>query len=144
MSRKSFILIVIQFSSFVYFGITGNLFAKGFLLFFQITALLIGLYAIAVMKIGNFNIQPEVKATAKFVVKGPYKIIRNPMYLSILLFFGIAVIHDFSFIKLAVFLALTTSLLLKIFSEEKFLKARFKDSYHSYKQKTYRLIPYVF
>lgn len=144
MSRKSFILIIIQFSSFIYFGITGNLFGKGFLLFFQIAAVFIGLYAISVMKIGNFNIQPEVKNTAKFVVKGPYKIIRNPMYLSILLFFGISVINHFSLIKLAVFLALTTSLLLKIFSEEKFLKQRFKNSYHNYKQKTYRLIPYIF
>ena len=144
MSRKSFILILIQFSSFIYFGITGNLFGKGFLLFIQIFAIFIVLYAIAVMKIGNFNIQPEVKNIANFVVKGPYKIIRNPMYLSILLFFGIAVIHHFSFIKLLVFLVLTTSLLLKIFSEEKFLKERFKKSYINYKQKTYRLIPYLF
>ena len=144
MSRKSLILIVIQFSSFIYFGITGNIFGNGFLLFFQIGAILFGLYAIAVMKIGNFNIQPEVKNTAKFVVKGPYRIIRNPMYLSILLFFGIAVIHHFSLIRLTVFLTLTTSLLLKIFSEEKFLKERFKNSYNTYKQKTYRLIPYIF
>ena len=144
MSRKSLILIVIQFSSFIYFGITGNLFGKGFLLFFQIAAILFGLYAIAVMKIGNFNIQPEVKSTAKFIVKGPYKIIRNPMYLSILLFFGISVIQHFSLIRLTVFLALTTSLLLKIFSEEQFLKERFKDAYNTYKQKTYRLIPYLF
>ena len=144
MSRKSLILIVIQFSSFIYFGITGNLFGKGFLLFFQIVAILFGLYAIAVMKIGNFNIQPEVKSTAKFIVKGPYKIIRNPMYLSILLFFGISVIQHFSLIRFTVLLALTTSLLLKIFSEETFLKERFKGSYSSYKQKTYRLIPYLF
>ena len=144
MSRKSLILIVIQFSSFIYFGITGNLFGKGFLLFFQIVAILFGLYAITVMKIGNFNIQPEVKSTAKFVVKGPFKIIRNPMYLSVLLFFGISVIQHFSLIRFTVFLALTTSLLLKIFSEETFLKERFKDSYSSYKQKTYRLIPYLF
>jgi len=144
MSRKSLILIVIQFSSFIYFGITGNLFGKGFLLFFQIVAILFGLYAITVMKIGNFNIQPEVKSTAKFVVKGPFKIIRNPMYLSVLLFFGISVIQHFSLIRFTVFLALTTSLLLKIFSEEQFLKERFKYSYSSYKQKTYRLIPYIF
>lgn len=144
MSRKSFILIIIQFSSFIYFGITGNLFSEGFLFLFQLAAILLGLWAIIVLKIGNFNIQPEVKATAAFIKKGPYKIIRNPMYLCILLFFGIAVIHSYSVAKFLVLLALTLSLLLKIFSEEKFMEEKFKKEYAVYKQKTFRLIPYIF
>ncbi|MBP8793315.1 MAG: isoprenylcysteine carboxylmethyltransferase family protein [Lutibacter sp.] len=144
MSGKSFILVTIQFSSFIYFGITGNLFSEGFLFLFQLAAIFIGLWAIVVLKIGNFNIQPEVKSTAVFIKKGPYKIIRNPMYLCILLFFGIAVNHSYSTIRLTIFLILTTSLLLKIFSEEKFLKEKFSNSYNVYKQQTYRLIPYVF
>lgn len=144
MSRKSFILVAIQFSSFIYFGITGNLFSEGFLFLFQLTAIFIGLWAIAVLKIGNFNIQPEVKNTAEFIKKGPYKIIRNPMYLSILLFFGSAVIHFYSVIRLTILFVLATSLLLKIFSEEKFLEEKFSNTYNAYKQQTYRLIPYIF
>jgi len=144
MSNKSKILVSLQFLSLLYFGLAGKIFGTGFLLLLQLIALFIGFWAIYVMKVGNFNIQPEVKETAIFITRGPYKIIRNPMYASLILFFGISVFRYFSLLRLVVFLILVTSLLLKIFDEERYLEHRFKEKYTTFKNKTYRLIPFIF
>lgn len=144
MSTKSKVLVIIQFSSFIYFIVDGSVFAFDYLLIIQILALSLSLWGITSMRYGNFNVQPEVKKNAQFISKGPYKIIRNPMYAGILLFFGIAVINKFNFIRLLVLLLLIISLLLKIFYEEKFLTERFGNIYLDYKKKTTRLIPYIF
>ncbi len=144
MSKKSLILVIIQFSSFAFFGLTGGLFAKGILLAIQIIGLAVGLWGVLAMKVGNFNVQPEVKHTAVFISRGPYKIIRNPMYTGLLIFFSVSILNNFSYVRVAVFLALTTALLLKIAMEEQFLTERFEKEYIAYKKKTYRLIPYIY
>jgi len=144
MSDKSKILVGLQFLSLLYFGLAGKVFGTGFLLLLQLITLFIGFWAIYVMKVGNFNIQPEVKETAIFITNGPYKLIRNPMYASLILFFGISVFQYFSLLRLVVFLILVTSLLLKIFDEERYLEHHFKEKYTTFKSKTYRLIPFIF
>lgn len=144
MSKKSLILVIIQFSCFIYFGLTGNLFAKNLLLIVQLVGLAIGAWGVLVMKLGNFNVQPEVKHTAKFITNGPYEILRNPMYTGLLLFFGVSVYNNFNYMNLLVFVLLSISLLLKIGMEEHFLTERFGTEYLNYKKKTYRLIPYVY
>ena len=144
MSNKSLILVIIQFSSFLFFAVAGDLFATSYLLGIQILGLLLGLWGIVAMKYGNFNIQPEVKISANLVSVGPYKIIRNPMYSGLLLFFGISILANFGYIRLVVFVLLAIVLLLKINMEESFLTQRFGEEYVSYKKKTFRLIPFVF
>ncbi len=144
MSKKSKILIFLQFSIIAYFILTGGLVSKPILLLIQITAVFIALWGIYVMQLGKFNIQPEIKENANLIKKGPYKIIRNPMYLGIILFFGISIIDNFSFTRLVLFIVLTYVLLLKIFMEEIFLAKKFGETYLKYKSKTYRLFPFVF
>ncbi|WP_457616086.1 methyltransferase family protein [Lutibacter sp.] len=145
MSKKSLILVILQFSSFAFFGLNTHLFAQSSgWLGIQLIGLGIGLWGIFAMKLGNFNIQPEVKNTAKFITKGPYKIIRNPMYTGIILFFGVSVYCNYTPLRLFVFLILSTVLILKISMEEQFLSKKFGEKYLEYKAKTYRLIPFIY
>ena len=151
MSTKSRILVYIQFSCFAFFAFAGNLFITNYWLALQLFGLVLGIWGVLVMKLNNFNIQPEVKSKAVLISKGPYRIIRNPMYAGLLLFFGISVILNFNFnkilfstIRFSIFLLLTFVLILKIGMEEKFLKTKFGSNYLTYKKKTYRLIPYIF
>ena len=144
MSKKSIVLIILQFSSFAFFTLNDELFAKGGFLILQIMGLTIGLWGITAMKLDNLNIQPEVKQNAVFISNGPYKLIRNPMYTGLLIFFGISVFTNFNYLRLSVLTVLTIVLLMKIFMEERFLSERFEKEYLDYKKKTYRLIPFIF
>ncbi len=144
MSKKSLILVILQFSCFAFFAIDGVFTSKSWLFYLQIVGFIIAVWGVLVMKLGNFNVQPEVKSTAKMVSKGPYKIIRNPMYTGLLIFFSVTVISKFTFVRLGVFAILTVVLLLKIFMEEKFLEQKFRETYLNYKSNTYRLIPFVY
>ena len=96
------------------------------------------------MKIGNFNIQPELKKNAVLVNSGPYKLIRNPMYTGLILFFGSGLASSFQLLNSLVFLLLVLVLLLKINREEKYLALSFGEDYLAYKNKTHRLVPYLF
>jgi len=143
MSIKSIILVSIQMITMAYLLIFNQPISYDFWLFIQIFGISIALFGILTIKIGNFNIQPEVKSST-LITKGPYRIIRNPMYTGIFLFFLPIVFNDFNLINILVFNVLMITLMLKIFSEEQFLTERFGDNYTQYKKRTYRLFPYLF
>ncbi len=144
MSKKSLILVILQFSCFAFFLFSPGLLAKDLWLLFQGIGFIISLWGVIAMKIGNFNVQPEVKSTAIFITSGPYKIIRNPMYSGLILFFGASLIPNFSPIRIAVFIVLVFVFIEKIKLEEKFLFEKFGEPYSDFKKKTYRLIPYIY
>jgi protein-S-isoprenylcysteine O-methyltransferase Ste14 len=144
MSKKSKIFVFIQFACFTYFIFSDGLIAKNIWIIIQGLGFVISVWGVFAMKIGNFNVQPEVKPTAKLVTNGPYKIIRNPMYVGLILFFGTSVLYNFSYFRLFVFTLLVFVFLEKINLEEQFLTEFFNEKYAIYKKNTYRLIPFVY
>lgn len=144
MSKISKTLVILQFCCLLFLLIQGKIVANGFFLIFQIVGVFLSVWAIWVMKIGNFNIQPELKKNAILVNSGPYKLIRNPMYTGLILFFGFSLVSSFHILNFLVFLLLVIVLLLKINREEQYLALRFGEDYFAYKKRTYRLVPYLF
>jgi protein-S-isoprenylcysteine O-methyltransferase Ste14 len=53
----------------------------------QISGIAVGLWAIFEMQKSKLNIAPHVRKGAILISSGPYRVIRHPMYLSLLLFF---------------------------------------------------------
>jgi len=96
------------------------------------------------MKIGRFNIQPEVKTEATLITNGPYKLIRNPMYSGLLLVFGAGLFESFQLIEVSVYVILAAVLLLKIMLEEKYLLLKFGERYSAYKKTSFKLLPYIY
>ena len=144
MSSLSKLLVIIQFSCLVHLVFFTDLIGHGVLLIIQIIGFSLALWSVFVMGIGRFNIQPEVKTEAKLITKGPYKVLRNPMYSGLILFFGASVFKNLDLIDLSVFVLLIIVLVYKIILEENFLKKRFGETYLLYKSKTFRLFPFLF
>ena len=144
MSNGSKILVFLQFSCLAYLVFFTEFMGQGIFLIPQISGFLLSLWAVFVMKIGKFNIQPEVKLNASFVNSGPYRLIRNPMYTGLIVFFASGVLNSFHLVNYLVLILFTIVLILKIRLEEKYLENRFGEVYIQYKLNTYRLLPYIF
>lgn len=91
----------------------------------------------------HINISPKLKENAPLRTSGPYRFVRHPMYLALMVFCAAYVLNDFSIYTLAIWSALLLVLAIKVHYEERILRARFSD-YQSYSQKTKRIIPYIF
>jgi protein-S-isoprenylcysteine O-methyltransferase Ste14 len=103
----------------------------------------IGIWAVISMRIGNMSVSPVVKENAELVQKGPYKLIRHPMYSAILICGIPIIINYFDWFRLAVLLVLFFNLLLKSKMEEMLLMRRFSE-YKNYRRKTKRFFPFIF
>jgi len=143
MSKYSTILVVVQTITMIYLLIINPQIIVGLGLIIQIFGIALGIWGILIMRVSDFNIQPEVKSSS-LITTGPYKWIRNPMYVAVILFYLPIVIKHFKWINSLVFMALLITLLLKIKSEEEFLLERFGKDYSDYKKETKRFIPFIF
>lgn len=141
---KSYILVVLQLLTAGYLLVSGPVLTGHWsLLLLQVASLGLGTWAVLIMRTSKFNVSPEIKQGAHLVEKGVYAYVRHPMYTAVLLFSVALLINDFSWIRLAVFLTLTITLVVKLRYEEQMLKEAF-SGYEAYMQRTWRLIPWLF
>ena len=140
---KSWIYVIIQFTCLGIIAVTGPIVANGIALAFEVVGILLGLWAIYVMKIGNLHITPAVGKNAKLTASGPYKLIRHPMYTGLLLVsLGMVFSHMTTF-RLIVWLILLANLLLKLHFEEGLLLQKM-NGYKKYRKTSFRLVPYIY
>ena len=109
----------------------------------QILGIFVALWGVFSIRIGNFNIQPEVKAET-LVTKGIFSVLRNPMYTGIILLFLPTILKAHSALMWIYYALLVTVLILKIYKEEIFLQEKFGEVYSLYKARTWRILPYIF
>jgi len=105
--------------------------------------LALGFWAVLTMQLDNLSVTPDVKKDARLVIAGPYKVIRHPMYSAVLLTFLPFVLDRPSLFLCIVFMALLTTLVIKLNYEETLLKTHFKD-YEEYSKHSWRLIPFIY
>ncbi|MBD3822724.1 MAG: isoprenylcysteine carboxylmethyltransferase family protein, partial [Thiotrichales bacterium] len=103
----------------------------------------LGLWAVATMHLGRFNIVPDPMPDAQLVLKGPYRWIRHPMYSSLLTFFFPIAVQSQNPITWLCYGLLLIDLLLKLHYEERLLIQTFAN-YPDYQTKSKKLIPYLF
>lgn len=143
-SLPSWLLVALQFALIGALLVTtyalGTTLANALAFAFVVAGTFVGVAAIAANRPGNFNVRPEVKASARLVTDGIYAHIRHPMYLAVLLVMLAAVAADPRAWRLGLWLALLAVLLAKAVREEGYLRARFPE-YATYQARTRRLVP---
>jgi protein-S-isoprenylcysteine O-methyltransferase Ste14 len=107
-----------------------------------VAAALVGGWTLMHNRLGNFNIRPEPRATGQLVVSGPYRYVRHPMYVAVLLFAAALALVYCTAAKVALLLALVGVLAAKAALEERALRLRYPE-YDAYAQRVARFIPGV-
>jgi len=138
------VFVLVQFLCLGLIAITGPLIASNpVLLAAELLGILLGLWAVWVMRIGNFNVTPTVMAGAKLVEGGPYRFIRHPMYAALLLVTLPLVLDSFSLLRFSIWIVLLVDLVLKLRHEEQLLASEV-DGYSRYMSRTKKLLPLIF
>ncbi len=108
-----------------------------------LVGVLFGLWAITYNRLGNFNIRPELKDGCTLVTTGPYRLVRHPMYTSVMLMtLGMAVATP-TYLEWSSFLLLSFVLALKAVREER-LWCEGNEAYGLYMKQSKRFIPYIY
>lgn len=92
---------------------------------------------------GNWSATVAVKENHSFVHRGPYRLVRHPIYAGLLLaMLGTAIVHGQAGCFVAVALAFV-AYWLKARMEEQFMTQQFGEEYRRYQKDVKQLIPFV-
>ena len=111
------------------------------MLVFTAAGILLGFITLGYNRIGNFNIHPNPKKQGHLITSGPYRWIRHPMYVSVILFsLGLA---GFVHAGWTGFVLASLAVITKAFLEERMLIQK-HPAYAAYREETSMFIPYLF
>jgi len=138
-------LVLIQGLSIIYIFISGPVVIQNpVLIIFEIIALILGGWAVSIIIYkSKIHVTPEVPIGANLVTKGPYALIRHPMYTSLLLLTLVLIVNLFTWQRLIFWVILLLDLMIKLNYEEKILEKHF-HGYRDYQKKTKKLIPRIY
>ena len=124
-------------------GLTGNLFSGDpFVITGQAAGLALIVWARVTFGSQKFNISAR-PADGPLLRKGPYRVIRHPMYAGALLVLVTTVISHLNMLTAAIGLLVLIIIPWRIHLEEDLLKSTYSD-YGAYASGTSKLIPYLY
>jgi protein-S-isoprenylcysteine O-methyltransferase Ste14 len=92
----------------------------------------------------NFSVQVTVQQDHELVTQGPYRTLRHPRYVAIILYnLGVVLAFD-SGLALILVAALTVVLVWRIHDEEALMRQQFGAAWEAYCRRSGRLIPFLY
>lgn len=105
-----------------------------------IAAMLLGTWSLAANRPGNFNIRPDAKPGGQLIERGPYRFVRHPMYVAVLVAAAGLLAWQPSGWHVAAWLALAAVLQVKTVREEAAM-LHAHPGYAAYRARTARWVP---
>ena len=102
----------------------------------------VGLWAVSVNRLGNFNIRPAPRLGGALIEQGPYRWIRHPMYSAVILCGLACTLASASGLGWLLLAALAVVLTVKAGVEERWMLSA-HPAYAAYSQRTRRFIPWL-
>jgi protein-S-isoprenylcysteine O-methyltransferase Ste14 len=142
-SIRSYIHVSIQFTTLFYIILSGSLLIENYLIAIEFTGIVLGVWAVIVMRHSYLTIFPEPNSTFNLVKKGPYKIIRHPMYLALFLVIIPLIIDNPTNYRIIAGILFAINQIIKLLYEEKLIISKV-EGYSKYMHKTWRILPLIF
>jgi protein-S-isoprenylcysteine O-methyltransferase Ste14 len=92
----------------------------------------------------QFSVDVTIQENHQLIISGPYKYIRHPRYLGIIIFFGGIPFIFLTWMATLIVLLLIIVLLWRIRDEERLMQEKFKTAWEDYKKRTHALIPFIY
>ena len=144
MKPLHYFLVFVQFAGIFFFVLSGKVTPENaYVTVFEIFSVVLALWAYLVMKKHTFTVMPGVRENAQLCTTGPYRIIRHPMYTSVLILLLALLVNEFSILRAIVFAVVLVDLIFKISVEEKILRHKYAE-YSDYEKNTWKIIPLIF
>ena len=140
---KANLYVILQFCFILLLFMECGVLSRFPLMLIQSAAVLLGIWAITQFHLNDLAVSPVPKADARMVVSGPYKWIRNPMYLAVLLFCLPLSVDRLSLLSAILFAGLLITLLMKLNFEEQLLKKQYPE-FEDYCKRSKKLIPFIY
>jgi protein-S-isoprenylcysteine O-methyltransferase Ste14 len=119
-----------------------SIFAEGyFLAAVQFLSVMLMLWARITFGLRSFHFAAN-PTEGELVSTGPYKFIRHPIYASAIYFASAAVISHLSLFNILLIIVCCIGAAIRIYSEEKFLLAKYPE-YYDYAKRTKRIFPFI-
>lgn len=143
------VLVGFVVAAFDAFHLPENALPRGWLVAIAGGLVLAGGAALRVWSIrvlaAHFRYELRVEREQRLVNRGPYRVLRHPSYLGLLLIVLGAALAYGSVLGMLVGGALTaTFLVLRIRDEEQVLRDAYGEAYSAYSKRTWRLVPFVY
>jgi protein-S-isoprenylcysteine O-methyltransferase Ste14 len=140
----AWLLVTLQVATSLYLTFSGPVKpAHWYIAIFPVIGMVLGVWAVLEMRRSRLSLMPDISKGASLVTSGPYRLIRHPMYTSLLLVFIPLVVNQGSLLRILALLLLISSLILKMEYEEKQLVKTF-PGYRPYMVKSWRILPGIF